>query len=59
MFAQYVHGHLSIAGVPNLSLTMYPFSLPTDEYVPLKFLMTKYFIVINHRYIKKQAHNGF
>jgi len=38
-------------GVPNLSLTMYPFSIPTDEHVPLKFLMTKYFIMIIHRYI--------
>jgi len=27
--------------VPNLSLTMYPFSISTDERVPLKFLMTK------------------
>jgi len=23
-------------GVPNHSLTMYPFSIPTDEYVPLQ-----------------------
>jgi len=23
-------------GVPNLSLTMYPFSIPTDKYVPLQ-----------------------
>jgi len=23
-------------GVPNLSLTMYPFSIPTDEHVPLQ-----------------------
>jgi len=30
---------------------MYPFSISTDEHVPLNFLMTKYFIVINHRYI--------
>ena len=27
--------------VPNLSLTMYPFSISTDEHIPLKFLMTK------------------
>jgi len=26
---------------------MYPFSILTDEHVPLKFLMTKYFIMIN------------
>ena len=26
------------AGVPNLSLTMYPFSISTDEHVPLKCL---------------------
>jgi len=30
---------------------MHPFSISTDERVPLKFLMTKYFIMINHRYI--------
>jgi len=24
-----------IPGIPNLSLTMYPFSIPTDEHVPL------------------------
>jgi len=24
------------SGVPNLSLTMYPFSIPTDEHVPLQ-----------------------
>ena len=29
------------SGIPNLSLTMYPFSISTDEQVPLKFLMTK------------------
>jgi len=23
-------------GVPNLSFTMYPFSIPTDEHVPLQ-----------------------
>jgi len=44
------------AGVPNLFMTMYPFSIPTDEHVPLqhfdrltcslKFLTTKYFILI-------------
>jgi len=27
--------------VPNLYLTMYPFSILTDEHVPLKFLMAK------------------
>jgi len=30
---------------------MYPFSILADEHVPLKFLVTKYFIVINHEYI--------
>ena len=33
------------------NISMYPFSISTDEYVPLKFLMTKYFIMINHRYM--------
>jgi len=28
-------------GVPNLFLTMYPFSISTDQYVPLTFLTTK------------------
>jgi len=28
------------AGVPNLSMTMYLFSISTDEPVPLKFRMT-------------------
>jgi len=28
-------------GVPKLFLTMYPFSISTDEYVPLNFVMTK------------------
>jgi len=28
-------------GVIKLSLAMYPFSIPIDEHVPLKFLMTK------------------
>jgi len=27
--------------VPNISLTMHPVSISTDEYVPLKFLVTK------------------
>jgi len=31
----------SRSDVPNLSLTMYPFSISTDEHAPLKFLMTK------------------
>jgi len=39
------------AGVPNLSLTMHPFSISTDEYVPQKNFMTKYFIMIIHRYM--------
>jgi len=29
------------AGVPNLSLNMYPFGISIDEHVPLKFPMTK------------------
>jgi len=40
-----------IAGVPNFSVIMYPFSISTDEHVPRKFLMTKYFIITNHSYI--------
>jgi len=35
------------AGFPNLFLAMYPFSVLTDEYVPINFLMTKYFITLN------------
>jgi len=34
-------GCFSKTGVPNLSLTMYPFSILTDVHVSLKFLMTK------------------
>jgi len=30
---------LASAVIPNLILTMYPFSIPTDEHIPLKFLM--------------------
>jgi len=34
---QYVNvEEVVIAGVPNLSLTMYPFSIPTDEHVTLQ-----------------------
>ena len=29
------------AGVPNLSLNMYPFSISIDKHAPLKFPMTK------------------
>jgi len=39
-------------GVPNLSLNMYTFSISTDEHVPLKVLMEKYFSMTNHRYIE-------
>jgi len=39
-------------------MSMYPFNILTDEHVPLKFLMTKYFIMIKHRYVKKQTHDG-
>jgi len=28
---------------------MYPFSISTDQNVPLKFVMTKYFLMSNHR----------
>jgi len=38
------------AGLPNLFLAMYPFSILTDEYVPINFHMTKYFIMLNHNY---------
>jgi len=41
----------AIAVVPNLSLTMYPFSISTDEHVPVKFPVTKHFMVIIHRYM--------
>ena len=50
------------SGVPNLLLpctnlafrqmSMYPFRISTDEHMPLKFLMTKYFIMIIHRFFK-------
>jgi len=33
-------------GVPNLFLTMCPFSISTDEYVPLNFLATKRLSII-------------
>jgi len=42
----------SKTGVPNISLTMHPFSMSTDELVTLKVLMTKYFNMAN-RYIKQ------
>jgi len=32
---------------------MYPFSISTDEHVPLKFLVTKYVIMVIHRYIQQ------
>jgi len=32
-------------------INMYPFSISTDEYAHLEFVMTKYFIMIIHRYI--------
>jgi len=43
-------------GIPNLSLTMYPFSISTDAHVPLIFLSMAwidfsqilYFIMTNH-----------
>jgi len=44
-----VNPALPTARVPKLSLIMYPFSTPTDEHVPLKFLMAKYVIVIIDR----------
>jgi len=30
---------------------MYPFRILTDEHAPLKLFMTKYFLMIFHRYI--------
>jgi len=60
---------LTKPGIPNLSLTMYPFSIPkdkhvpfsisTDEHVPLKFLKTKYFIMINQLYLKNKHRTAF
>jgi len=38
---------------------MYHFSISTDEHVPLKFLMAKYFIMVIHRYIQQEAYNDF
>jgi len=36
-FTSFCDLHLqSITGVPNLFLTMYPFSIPTNEHVPLQ-----------------------
>jgi len=35
MRPQVVH-RCARSGVPNLSLTMYPFSIPTGKYVPLQ-----------------------
>ena len=32
-------------------IRMYPFRILTDEHVPLKLFMTKYFLMIFHRYI--------
>jgi len=46
---------LSKPGIPNLSLTMYPFSISTDNHVLPKFLMTKYFIIE----IFSNKHNDF
>ena len=48
--------HIAHAGVPNLSLNMYPMSISIDEHVPLKFPMTKnlnkYFRILKlYRYI--------
>jgi len=34
----------SSAGIPDLSLSMYPFGISTDEHVPEKFLLTKSWI---------------
>jgi len=45
-------------GVPNISLTMHPFSISTEEHVPLNFLktkrpseITKIHIIINRSYL--------
>jgi len=32
-------------------MSMYPFNISTDEHVPLKSRMTKYFIMVHYRYI--------
>jgi len=34
-------------------MSMYPFSILTDEHVPLKCHMTKYFVMTIHRYNNK------
>jgi len=39
--------------IPKDKHVGYPFSISTNEHVPLKFLVTKYFVMINHRYILK------
>jgi len=59
-FSTIVPGQGFKAGVPDLNLTMYPFSISTDkhepfsiltdEHVPLKVLMTKYSVMIIRRY---------
>jgi len=36
----YANYNVVLAGVPNLSLTMYPFSIPTDDHVPLQHFDT-------------------
>jgi len=41
------------SGVTNLSLTMYPFSISTEEDEPLKFLITKYFSTTDRTYIEQ------
>jgi len=41
------------AGLLNLFLAMYPFSIPTDKHVPLNFLMTKSIIMLNHKHFFK------
>jgi len=46
----------SRSGVSNIYLTMYPFSVSADEHVPLKFHISKYFIMSNHSYILKSKH---
>jgi len=32
-------------------MSMYSYSISTDEHVPLKFFITQYFIMIIHRYV--------
>ena len=68
-----IFNHWSRSGVPNLSLTTYPFSIPTNEYVPLQhfdrrtytptisygkiFLSWLFTDIFNNKYIMTFANN--